>query len=78
MKKIKKGISKGKMVAIGGAAVAAGAGAYYFLDKNSKKHQKELKEQFKKAKKVVNEVVKKVINQTDIQVKKKHKTKKLK
>jgi hypothetical protein len=40
---VKKGMSKGKMVAAGAAvaaAAAAGAGAYYLLGPNKKAHQK--------------------------------------
>jgi hypothetical protein len=56
-KTIKKGMSSGKKMAIGGAAVigaaaaASAAGAYYLLGPNAKAHQKKAKDLMTKIKK---------------------------
>jgi len=60
MKKNKKGVSIGKIVAVGAGAIAAGAGAYYFLGKDGKKHQKEVKAWVNKKKVEVENKLKKI------------------
>ncbi|MDP4008893.1 MAG: hypothetical protein Q8P71_00475 [bacterium] len=62
-KPIKKGMSAGKKVAIGGAVAAAaavGAGAYYLLGPNAKAHQKKTLALIAKIKKEVQSEMKKL------------------
>ena len=59
----KNGVSAGKMVAIGAGLAAAGAGAYYMLGPNGKKHQKD-------AKKLINKVEKEIKTKAQPAIKK--------
>lgn len=54
----KKGMSKGKMVAVGAGVAALSAGAYYLMGPHSKKHQKKASMLMNKMRK---EVMQKVV-----------------
>lgn len=60
-KEIKKSkISTGKIIAIGAGVAALGAGAYYFLGPNSKKHQQKAKVWMTKMEKEAESKMKKI------------------
>ena len=68
MKKIKKGMSTRKKMAIGAGVVAVGAasaGAYYLLGPNAKAHQKKASVLMAKIKKKLAQKAKKVKNLTE-------------
>jgi len=60
----KKGFSRRKMMAVGAGVAALGAGAYYLLGPDGKKHQKNAKALFVKMKNEVVKDVKKLRNVT--------------
>lgn len=59
-KKISKGMSKGKMIAIGAGVAAVGAGAYALLGPNGKKNQAKVKAFAKKMEKKAMPKIKKM------------------
>lgn len=63
----KKGMSRGQMMAVGGAAaaaVAAGAGAYYLMGPKGKAHQKKAKMMLEKMKKEAKQTIGKAKDMT--------------
>jgi hypothetical protein len=63
--KKKKGMTAGKILALGAGVAALGAGAYYFMGPDSKEHKKKVSALTKKIKKEVSQKVSKVKNITE-------------